>query len=300
MNIKIIINPISGNKKFQRRARGIGDMLLQKGLAETVDYFQTTAKGDAYNAAKELRAEDWTLVVAVGGDGTINEVVHGLMDNRSGIPLAILPAGTSNDFAGFAKIPVHPRQFCQAVEAFTVKKIDVGRANNRYFINVFCGGKFMHIPHAVRQSIKARWGRMAYYFQALKDCKSGFSSSFRLTFSCDGKAPITEDVLFFTLTNSGQAGGYSGLAPEASLADGMLDLFVVRKANLPQFVARIIWYTLKKSNPPHMIYKQVKTLRISGEHCEDIPLDIDGELFEEKLPVDLCVCEQAISLLVRS
>ncbi len=297
MKIKFIINPISGNKRFQRRARGVGDLLQKRQLADKVEYFLTSAKHDAHQEAKTLKAADWDLVVAVGGDGTINEVICGLMETGESITLAILPAGTSNDFAGFAKIPVSPAQFCKAVEEFTTKRIDIGRAGEQYFINVFCGGMFMHIPHAVGQKVKARWGRMAYYFQALKDCKTGFSSSFRLTFDSDGEA-VTEDVLFFTLTNSGQAGGYAGLAPNASLNDGKLDLFVVRKANLPQFALRILWYTLRKENPPHMIYKQVKRLTISGEDCDDIPLDIDGELFEDKLPVEIGVHKRAISLLV--
>jgi len=297
MKIRFIINPVSGNHRFQRNARKAGDRIMKGKAAQEIEYFYTAARGDAYREAKRLAAGSYDLVITVGGDGTINEVIRGLMETGSGIPLAILPAGTSNDFAGFAKIPTSPRRLTRAVKRQKFRSIDIGKANGQHFINVFCGGNFMDIPHGVKQGKKARWGRIAYYYQALKDLKKGFSTSFRLTFTCDGEA-FTEDVLFFTLTNSGQAGGYAGLAPFADLEDGKMDLCIIKKANLPQFVIRIFWYTLRKSNPPHVIYRQVEKMRIEGVGCETMPLDIDGEQFEKPLPVDLEVCRHAIQLLV--
>ena len=135
-----IINPSSGKQNIDSMLREIMATLILDQICSHVDVFYTKGKDDAKNRAAELKPGDYDFIVSVGGDGTLNEVTNGLILSESNIPMAIISAGTVNDFATYMKLPQTADGFCQMIKDFQTKKVDVGRVNNEYFINVLAAG----------------------------------------------------------------------------------------------------------------------------------------------------------------
>ena len=102
----------------------------------TIDVFYTEQKDDAKNKVAGLKKGDYDFVVSVGGDGTLNEVVNGLILSQSEIPLAIISSGTVNDFATYLKLPsvANTEEFCEMIKNFRLKDVDAGKINEEYFI----------------------------------------------------------------------------------------------------------------------------------------------------------------------
>ena len=95
MNVKFIVNPTSGRQIVQQNVDGVTEQLIQEGLWKNVDVFYTHARNTGFQEALQLTAGEYDLVVAVGGDGTIHEVVNGVLKGGCNIPIAVMPAGTS-------------------------------------------------------------------------------------------------------------------------------------------------------------------------------------------------------------
>ena len=121
-----IINPSSGKQNIDSMLREIMATLILDQICSHVDVFYTKGKDDAKNRAAELKPGDYDFIVSVGGDGTLNEVTNGLILSESNIPMAIISAGTVNDFATYMKLPQTADGFCQMIKDFQTKKVDVG------------------------------------------------------------------------------------------------------------------------------------------------------------------------------
>ena len=150
-----IINPSSGKQTNQAKALQAMHELLRDQIIEEATVFYTRGKLDARNKAFEAKRQDCDFIVAVGGDGTVNEVVSGIHMSGSGIPLAILPSGTSNDFAN--SVGISPTAHClyHLIKDYNAVAADIGRFNERdYFLNVTAGGILSDVAHSV--SIEAK------------------------------------------------------------------------------------------------------------------------------------------------
>ena len=118
-----IINPSSGKQNIDSMLREIMATLILDQICSHVDVFYTKGKDDAKNRAAELKPGDYDFIVSVGGDGTLNEVTNGLILSESNIPMAIISAGTVNDFATYMKLPQTADGFCQMIKDFQTKKV---------------------------------------------------------------------------------------------------------------------------------------------------------------------------------
>lgn len=107
-----IINPSSGRQNFHDKLKEITGSLIMDQICSTIDVFYTEKQDDALNRAAALQPEEYDFVVAVGGDGTLNEVINGIILSGSHIPVAVISAGTVNDFANYLKLPQTPKEFC--------------------------------------------------------------------------------------------------------------------------------------------------------------------------------------------
>ena len=140
MRALFIINPSSGRQNMRPQLEKIiGRLSLMQKLKE-VDVFYTQKKDDAFLRAKILQPRDYDFVVAVGGDGTVNEVIGGIITSGCDIPLAIIAGGTVNDFANYLHLPKTPEAFCRMIDDFQTRYVDVGRIGDAYFANVVAAG----------------------------------------------------------------------------------------------------------------------------------------------------------------
>ena len=295
-----IINPSSGKQNIDSMLREIMATLILHQICSHVDVFYTKGKDDAKNRAAELKPGDYDFVVSVGGDGTLNEVTNGLILSESNIPMAIISAGTVNDFATYMKLPQTADGFCQMIKDFQTKKVDVGRVNNEYFINVLAAGMLTDIAYKVPKDKKAVLGKMAYYLEGVKEFPKQLSQNMTLTFNSKEYSG-TEDIMLFLVANSKSVGGFADAAPLASVSDGYLDVMIIKKMALLTEAPDLIFKLFQGEHPKHpsIEYFQTKELSVlPTEQTAGIAIDYDGEILEEGLPVDISIVPEALNLII--
>lgn len=297
MRARVIINPSSGRQIFQKNAERIVELLLADGTFQQADIIKTAGGGDAYKAARYFQPWQYDLIFAVGGDGTVNEVVNGLMAGQHQTPLAILPAGTVNDFAYALHLPREVADVCQMIKRCNTVKIDVGKAGSQYFLNVAAGGMLTDVAYKVPSDAKTVLGQLAYVLEGARDLPSQIYRTVSISIHSPGYV-VEDEVLLFIISNTNSVGGFRSLAPEASVTDGLLDVVVIHKANLLDLLPLMV----QMANGVHVknpliTYFQTAELTIDClDHCP-IALDVDGER-GGFLPIQVSVLPQALTLVV--
>jgi diacylglycerol kinase (ATP) len=291
--IKIIVNPSSGRRIVQNKLEGIQTLLLEKGY--TLSRNSTKKKDDAKRFAMDACNEDWDLIIACGGDGTINEVISGVVESSNKVPIAILAAGTVNDFANAMKYPKEIESFVRMIENEHTQLVDVGKVNDRYFINVAAGGLMANIAHKAEVDLKTLFGKMGYYFEALRELPSQNLNGYDIRveseeFSYDGK------MLLYLISNSQSIGGVKKAAPKAEVSDGLLDVMFLKEVTF-QDVMEIL---IKLQNGQHIENSKVeyfKTKKVSLHSDVKLEIDIDGE-YGGDLPATFEVIPLGVEILI--
>jgi diacylglycerol kinase (ATP) len=276
---RLIYNPTSGREILKRNLPEILEKLEIAGYEASCH--ATTGAGDATKAARLAVERKYDVVIAAGGDGTIHEVVNGLAEQEYRPKLGIIPAGTTNDFARALQIP---RDIGSAVDIITrgdLIPVDIGRINDRYFINIAGGGRITEITYEVPSKLKTMLGQLAYYLKGMEMLPSIKSSDLRIEY--DGKLFEGEAMMFLVgLTNS--IGGFEKLAPDSSINDGLFSLLILKKVNLAEFI-RISSLAVRGEhvNDPNVIYTQANRIKVYSN--EKVQLNLDGE-FGGLLPAE--------------
>lgn len=268
---RVIYNPTSGREIFKRHLAEVLQKLEQAGYETSCH--ATTGEGDATEAARWAVERRFDLVVAAGGDGTLNEVVNGLAEQPYRPKFGILPAGTTNDFARALQIPRDIGAATDIIAKGDTIPIDIGKMNDRYFINIAGGGRLTELTYEVPSRLKTMLGQLAYYLKGIEMLPSLGSTDVRLEY--DGKLFEGEVMLFLVgLTNS--VGGFEKLAPDASLNDGMFTLLVLKKTNLAEFV-RLATLAIRGEhiNDPQVIYTKANRIKVTSNN--KVQLNVDGE-----------------------
>lgn len=288
---RLIYNPTSGREEMKKKLSDILQRLEQGGI-ETSTH-ATTGEGDATRAAVEAVERGFDIIIAAGGDGTLYEIINGMagMDNRP--KLGIIPLGTTNDFARALGIPKFWEFACDLIVAQNTRSIDVGKANQRYFINIAGGGSMTELTYEVPSKLKTMIGQLAYYMKGLEKLPSLRPIKVNIQ-SPDFTGE--EDVMLFLVANSNSVGGFEKLAPLASLDDGLLDVLMLRKCNLAEFL-RIASMALRGEHvhDEHIIYFRTKELQVTTD--DYVQLNLDGE-FGGTMPVKFSVLPSHLEIIV--
>jgi diacylglycerol kinase (ATP) len=295
-----IINPASGSKRIQR---GIPLMMVDKLLSDPdskgLEIVYTHKKGDALELARSLTPGSFDYVCAVGGDGTVGEAAAGLYQSGSGIPLAIIAAGTANDFSSSLGLPKTYDGLTRMISGMRTVKMDMGLFNGKYFYSEAAGGGLGEVAHTTDPELKSRFGYLAYLGNGFKKYGSLKLETVPLIYEIDG---VEEefDTFCFTLTNTKRIGGINKVAPDAKINDGLMDLCIIKRTEpievLP-LLAQCNAGTHVK-NTKAIEYRQVRTLKVRvNEEGRSFPLDIDGEE-GGVLPLEFEVIPGAIDLIV--
>ncbi len=291
--IRIIYNPSSGRQIAQGKLEQIAKILLDEGYV--VSKFATSKKNDAYEETKKTAAENWDIIIASGGDGTLNEVASGIADSGSKIPVAILPSGTVNDFAAYMSLTNNVDKFCRMIKSGKTKTVDLGKVNDKYFVNVAAGGFLTEIAHEVPGDMKTIFGSMAYYLEGLKRLAVNTLKTFKAEIISD-EFNGNEEILMFMISNTSSIGGFKNLAPTATAEDGLLDCLLFRKCDIQDLIG--IFMEIQSGehiNNPNVIYFKTKSITINTN--DRITLDLDGE-HAGTLPAEIKIEPQIFKILV--
>lgn len=295
MKCLFIINPSAGTKTIQKKLdQIIGQMILKK-LVSTIDVFYTEKKDDAYQYCLKLKDDDYDFVVSVGGDGTVNEIINGFIENHLQTPLAILPGGTVNDFANHLHLPHDTDDFIQMIVDFQTMKVDIGKVNEHYFANVIAGGMFSDISFQVSKADKERFGPLAYYISGIRQLPTQLHTSLHLKITADDQT-FEEDAKLFIITNTSQVGGFKDITPHANVQDGQLDLLIIKNCSTTDLISLFKDYKLNShEKSPFITYVQAKELTIECD--KDIIYDVDGEK-GTTFPIHVTVEKQSLCVII--
>lgn len=277
MNVKIINNPSSGRTTLQKYLEVIVGRLVLQGIFRCVDKFDTKGKNDAFNEIMKIKENQYDLIIAVGGDGTLNEVINGVIKAGINTPVTVLPAGTVNDFASYLNIPNDIDGICGMFHNGRFANVDVCEANDNYFINVAAAGLLTDVPLKASVASKTVLGKFAYYAEGIKEIPKKLLKSIRYRFEYNNES-FEEDVLLFAILNSSSAGGFKKFAPHAGLNDGKFDVCIFKRSDI--FDTAAIFLKILRGehiNNSSVRYFQTNNLYV---HCLDncnIHIDIDGE-----------------------
>ncbi|WP_175598163.1 diacylglycerol kinase [Paenibacillus luteus] len=269
---RLIYNPTSGREEMKKRLPDILQRLEQGGIETSCH--ATIGEGDATLAAADAADRGYDMVIAAGGDGTLYEVINGLTNKVNRPPLGILPVGTTNDFARAMGIPKHWEYAVDLIIQQYARPIDVGKANDRFFINIAGGGSLTELTYDVPSKLKTMIGQLAYYMKGME--KMTRLRPTELTFQAAGVGEFHDEFMMFLICNSNSVGGFERLAPDSKLDDGLLDVLLIRKCNLPEFI-KLVTLALRGEhlNDPHVIHFRTDELRVTTP--DYVQINLDGE-----------------------
>ncbi|KRM94939.1 lipid kinase [Liquorilactobacillus aquaticus DSM 21051] len=272
---RIIYNPTSGREAMKNDLVEILNILERAGYETSA--FQTTPEPDsARNEAERVARAGFNLIVAAGGDGTINEVVNGIAPLKQRPKMGIIPAGTTNDYARALRIPREdPVEAAKVIAKGQTVNMDIGQAGEKYFVNIAGGGLLTELTYGVPSQFKSLFGYLAYLLKGAEMLPRIKPIKMHLEYDdgiFDGKA----SMFLLALTNS--IGGFEQIVPDASLDDGKFTLIVVKTSNLVE-ILQLMTMVLnggRHINDPRILY--VKTAKLTAKPVDEkMMINIDGE-----------------------
>jgi len=232
----------------------------------------TFERGDATVMARQAAAQGADVVVAAGGDGTLNEVVNGL--DGYDVPLGLLPAGTANDFARQAGIPADADHAMDVILQRKPVRIDTASLNGRRFLNVSTGGIGAEATAETPSQVKHALGPLAYAISGLR--KLAEFETNHAVFRGDGYV-LECDFLMFAVGSARSTGGGSPITPHASTTDGLLDLCVVERMRRRDF-ARTLLRLRQGEHVGEEGVHYVRMRELAIDAVKPISVNVDGEV----------------------
>jgi len=290
MKIVIIYNPVSGNNDIS-----LLEDELHKGLREyKIVLWKTEEPFHAIDLARKAVQENFDIIVAAGGDGTIIEVVSGMIESKA--KLGIIPFGTGNMLAGNLGIPVNISKAIEIILDGHSQKIDIGKINDRYFAFMAGCGFDAKIIREVSREKKRKLGLFAYYIEGVMQLFRPKYAVFKI--KLDNDRIIKVRGLVAMIANSGNIlGDLLSLFPNASFNDGILDLLIVSPKNIFDYFS-ITWKLIIRH--PYDKTKKIQYFKAKQIEIKTKPslfVQADGDVIG-KTPVNIEVVPKAIEILV--
>ena len=275
MRTCIIVNPGAGS------VEDLGTLEARLGELPDAVVRRTEAAGDAERLAREALRDGADLVVAAGGDGTLNEVVNGLADDFGKARLGLLPLGTGNDFARSIGIPDDLDGALAVLEAGAARAVDVGRATVggtcRCFINMSAGGFSGEVSERASEA-KERWGPLAYMraaIDALPELKG-----FLTRIIVNGAEILEMETTNIVVCNGRYVASGIPAAPQAVLDDGLFDVLITPAITIPQLAGLVPQVLLGlHMNSDLLLFR--RATRVEIECDPPMGFNVDGELIGE-------------------
>ena len=292
MKTCVIINPKAGSAEQV----GVLENVLEQ--QDAVSCWQTAESGDAQDLAIKALEDGFNKIVAAGGDGTISEVVNGMMRRKGAATLGVIPLGTGNDLARTLALPNDPRDALALVLADGHQPLDLIEATSGgrtvYGINAAAGGFTGQVNEIMTSEMKATWGPLAYLFgaaSALPDLRN-----YHTRIALDDEPPQPIDALNVVIANGRSIGGGKRVAPHANPMDGLLDVVIVKQAGPLELAGLAAKFAVGDHiRSPHVVYRCVKRVQVTSE--PGMWFNVDGELLAKE-PLTFTVLPGALNVVV--
>lgn len=283
--VLLIYNPKAGNGMFRNNLDYIVEKFQKKRMLliplradrrDVGDFFRQLAHIDYKNEYKK--------VIIAGGDGTINHVINHMLNNNIELPISIFPAGTANDFAYYFDLPHKLEDMVKIATEDSYTFADVGKVNQKYFVNVAAIGFIVDVSQKTDPVIKNTLGILSYYLKGIGELPNLKPIPVKIT----SKEYTAEEKIYFMLVMNGRsAGGFKRIAPLASINDGLLDVVIFKEMPVIELAPLLMSIlTGQHRENKNVIYFSTQSLKIESDQV--VGTDIDGEKGED-LPLDIQV-----------
>lgn len=288
--VKFIYNPFSGEAVVTKNLDTIIGKYQAKGY--TIVPFRISTEQSLEDAFLDIDSS-YHHILGAGGDGTINQIINIMKKKNLDIPLAILPVGTANDFAKYIGMPANIGSACDKILAGKIQEIDLGKANDKYFINVFSFGLFTDVSHKTPTHLKNTVGKLAYYLNGIKELPSFKKLDIKVTsdeFFYEGNA-----LIFFTF--NGRTAGNINISYKSEINDGLLDVIIVKGENIRSTLSSLLAFLKLEhlEKPKDIIH--FTTSNFTVEYSDSsLESDIDGEVGPTS-PIHISCIENGLKMI---
>lgn len=287
----VIINPSSGGEQAGEYRKQIEAKL--KTMFEEVEVKETEKEGDAKVFASLAADQAYDAVFAMGGDGTVNEVINGLAEKEHRPLFGFVPLGTVNDLGRALNFSMDAKEAIEQLSLDRLKKLDIGKVNDAYFMNVIAVGTIPEAINDVDSEDKTKMGKLAYFVSGVKYLLQSDRYEFDLVLD-DEAEQVKSSLLLIGLTNS--IGGFETLLPKADVDDGNLHLmylndqsFLDMVKSVPELIKGV------EISSENVTYKTFKKGEIALLSDGELETNIDGDP-GENLPIKVEVLENHLTV----
>lgn len=291
--IKLIYNSGAGQSKFKYFLDPIIEKFMDNDIE--VSIFRAANNTNLYEFLKDVDKDGYSAIVVAGGDGTVNRVVNVMMKNNIKTPLGVIPAGTSNDFARHLKMPQNFSECIDKLLTFNVQPVDVGKVNDKYFVNICSAGLFTNVSQKVDPNLKNSLGMLSYFITAVNQMVK--FKPFEVKIETENDIYI-EKVKVMLVFNGSSVGGIDAFCDNSSIQDGLLDMLIIKDCNIAD-TSLLAGKLLAKTHytDKNIIYSKGKWIKITKTKGKcDLP-DVDGDP-GPNFPLEIECVEGAINMLL--
>lgn len=287
-----VFNPHSGKGQIKNHLLAIIDTFVKAGY--NVEVYPTQKRDDAREKVIELSGS-YDLVVCSGGDGTVNEVVSGMIACEQKVPIGYIPAGSTNDFGRGIKIPKKMKKAADIAVNGQLFPIDMGRFNDRTFVYVAAFGAFTQVSYATSQSLKNMLGHQAYIIEGAKQLTN--IKAIPMKFWINGEL-VEDEFIFGMITNAKSVGGFKGIAGKhVRLDDGLFEVTLIKKIRNPLDLNSVLSCLVGKNKKSERVVTY-RTDFVKAESEEEVPWVLDGEYGGEQTDVEIQNQKQIVTFKV--
>ncbi|MDE7252343.1 MAG: YegS/Rv2252/BmrU family lipid kinase [Acetatifactor sp.] len=287
-----VYNPKAGKAKIRNKLADILDVFAEGGYEVTV--YPTGKQGDATEIV-ECRKPIYDLIVCSGGDGTLDEVVTGMMRSSFHTPIGYIPAGSTNDFGGSLNLPKNMVSAARKIVEGRNFPCDIGAFNKDVFVYIAAFGIFTEVSYETDQDIKNVLGHMAYVLEGMKRLST--VRSYHMKVTCEDQV-IEDDFIFGMITNSVSVGGFKNITGKhVKLDDGVFEVTLIRAPGNPVELNQIMLSLLNRDIDTNLMYC-FRTADLRLESQEDVAWTLDGENGGSHQDVYIRNCHQAVEIRV--
>ncbi len=288
----LIVNPKSGKGAIRSRLLDITDIFV-KGKYD-VSVYVTQESGDARRRTEQA-VGDYDVIACSGGDGTLDEVISGMLDSGRKCTVGYIPAGSTNDFANSLGLPKNMLGAAKRIVEGSEVQFDIGSFNDDHFVYIAGFGLFTDVSYETDQNMKNALGHLAYLLEGAKKLAS--IKSYRLKARMDDREEIEGEFIFGMITNSTSVGGFQNITGKhVKMDDGVFEVTLVRKpTNLIEFQAILTAAVTQKSDDQYFFQTRAGSIDITFE--EAVPWTLDGEFGGEHTEVHIRNLQKELTML---
>lgn len=287
-----IYNPKSGKGNIKNHLADIVDVFAKENYEIIIH--PTQYAGEAVEVVRNQPEID--LVVCSGGDGTLDEVVTGMMKREDKHPIGYIPAGSTNDFAVSLKIPKNMKKAAITAVQGTSFACDIGAFDDDFFVYIAAFGIFTEVSYETDQQMKNMLGHLAYVLEGA--IRLPQTKSYHMKFTSNGET-IEGDFMFGMVTNSRSVGGVTNITGKnVELDDGVFEVMLIKTPKNPLELNLILSSLVLEKINTDLIYC-FKTDRIDFMSTEEVPWTLDGEFGGRKTAVTIKNEHKAIEIKVK-